>query len=221
VPWETAVAELDTVFASGYSVSVFTDWSGPAQVWVKSLDEVSLPFTPAEGPIHMLAGESVAAVTEQGGVPGPWLDRLPHFRLGHKPSAGEELQSEYLVPRERAAEAIRRLRAMSGRIAPLLQISEIRSVAADDLWLSGAYGHDTVGLHFTWRLDPAGVGALLPELEAALLPLGARPHWGKCFAATAPELAPLYPRWTEFAELRRSRDPRGKFANAFTARVFG
>jgi xylitol oxidase len=94
-------------------------------------------------------------------------------------------------------------------------------VAADDLWLSGAHGRDTVALHFTWRADPAGVGALLPDLEALLLPLDARPHWGKCFAATARELAPLYPKWTEFAELRRASDPHGTFGNAFTARVFG
>jgi xylitol oxidase len=227
VPWAPVLADLGAVLACGYSVSLFTDWTGGdvGQVWVKSAGTTPpadlFGARPATEQVHMIEGESTAAVTAQLGAPGPWLDRLPHFRLGHKPSAGEELQSEYLVPREQATEAIRRLRAMSGRIAPLLQISEIRSVAADDLWLSGAYGHDTVGLHFTWRLDPAGVGALLPELEAVLLPLGARPHWGKCFAATAPELAPRYPRWAEFAELRRSRDPHGKFANAFTARVLG
>jgi alditol oxidase len=172
-------------------------------------------------PLHMIESESVEAITEQLGVPGPWLDRLPHFRLAHKPSSGEELQSEYLLPRENAVEAIGRLRAAHERIAPLLHISEVRSVAADDLWLSGAHGRDTVALHFTWRLDSTGVGALLPDLEALLLPLGARPHWGKCFAATARELAPLYPRWTEFAELRRTVDPRGVFGNAFTTRVLG
>jgi xylitol oxidase len=169
----------------------------------------------------MIDGESLEAVTEQLGVPGPWLDRLPHFRLGHKPSSGEELQSEYLVPRENAVEAIRRLRGAHARIAPLLHVSEIRSVAADDLWLSGAHGHDVVALHFTWHLDPAGVGALLPDIEARLLPLGARPHWGKVFAATAADLAPLYPKWTEFAALRRAADPEDRFGNAYTRRVLG
>ncbi|MFL6122094.1 D-arabinono-1,4-lactone oxidase [Actinophytocola sp.] len=211
VPWAELVGDLWSVFASGYSVSVFTDWAGPAQVWVKSLDAVTLPFEPADGPVHMLAGESVAAVTEQGGVPGPWLDRLPHFRLGHKPSAGAELQSEYLLPRESATEALTRLRAMSPRITPLLQITELRTVAADSLWLSPAYGRDVLGVHFTWKLDVPGVTALLPAVEEALLPLGARPHWGKVFHTT--RVAPLYPRWTHFQELRAHHDPDGKFTN--------
>jgi alditol oxidase len=227
VPWAPVLDDLGAVLASGYSVSLFTDWTGErvGQVWVKTVGTgapAELHGAPAASTrLHMIDGESLEAVTEQLGVPGPWLDRLPHFRLGHKPSSGEELQSEYLVPRENAVEAIRRLRGAHARIAPLLHVSEIRSVAADDLWLSGAHGHDTVALHFTWRLDPAGVGALLPDLEAALLPLGARPHWGKVFAATAAELAARYPKWTDFAELRRAADPRGKFGNAYTERVLG
>jgi alditol oxidase len=227
VPWAPVLDDLDAVLASGYSVSLFTDWSGDdiGQVWVKSAGTTPPDdlhgARPATTALHMLAGEPADAVTEQLGVPGPWLDRLPHFRLGHKPSAGAELQSEYLVPREHAIEAIGVLRTMGLRIAPLLHVSEIRSVAADELWLSGGYGHDVVALHFTWRLDPAGVGALLPAIEAELLPLGARPHWGKVFAATARELASLYPKWTDFAELRRTTDPRDRFANAFTRRVLG
>lgn len=217
VPWSEVAVDLAGVFASGYSVSVFTDWRGPVQVWVKSTSPVALPFTAAEGPVHMLPGESVAAVTEQGGVPGPWLDRLPHFRLGHKPSAGAELQSEYLVPRESAGSALRLLREMSDRIAPLLQITELRTVAADGLWLSPAGGRDVLGIHFTWMLDVAGVGALLPELEAVLLPLGARPHWGKLFHTR--EVRALYPQWTDFAELRTHHDPKGKFGNPFLDRL--
>jgi xylitol oxidase len=217
VPWASVTGELDTIFASGYSVSVFTDWAGPAQVWVKSLSPVDLPFTLAEGPVHMLAGESVAAVTEQGGVPGPWLDRLPHFRLGHKPSAGAELQSEYLLPRSSALPALARLRDMAPRITPLLQISELRTVAEDNLWLSPAYGRDVLGIHFTWKLDVPGVTGLLPDIEAALLPLGARPHWGKLSRVT--ETQALYPQWTHFAELRAHHDPKGKFANPFLDRL--
>jgi xylitol oxidase len=220
VPWSSVLDGLDGVFASGYSVSVFTDWTGPAQVWVKATSEESpLPFAAraAGEPVHMLPGESVAAVTEQGGVPGPWLDRLPHFRLGHKPSAGAELQSEYLLPRPAAAEALTRLRAMAPRIAPLLQISELRTVAADSLWLSPAHGRDVLGIHFTWRLDVPGVTALLPAVEEVLLPLGARPHWGKVFHTR--EVAALYPRWTDFAELRTHHDPKGKFTNPFLDRL--
>ncbi|MBB4909790.1 D-arabinono-1,4-lactone oxidase [Actinophytocola algeriensis] len=217
VPWSTVAGELAEVFASGYSVSVFTDWVGPAQVWVKSLDPVALPYTPADGPVHMLPGESVAAVTEQGGVPGPWLDRLPHFRLGHKPSAGAELQSEYLLPRDSAPEALARLREMGPRIAPLLQITELRTVAADTLWLSPAGGRDVLGIHFTWKLDVPGVTGLLPDIEAVLLPLGARPHWGKLFHTS--EISTLYPRWTDFLELRAHHDPKGKFTNPFLDRL--
>lgn len=215
VPWAAVAGELAGVFASGYSVSVFTDWTGPAQVWVKSLAEATLPFDakPAVGPVHMLVNEPAAAVTEQGGVPGPWLDRLPHFRLGHKPSAGAELQSEYLLPRESAAEALGRLREMAPRIAPLLQITELRTVAADNLWLSPACGRDVLGIHFTWKLDVPDVTALLPDLEAALLPLGARPHWGKLFHTK--EVSPLYPQWTDFTELRTHHDPNNKFTNPF------
>lgn len=218
VPWSPDT--VDEVLASGYSVSVFTNWTGPVQVWVKHTGEPVLPVpaTPATEPLHMLAGEAVTAVTEQGGVPGPWLDRLPHFRLGHKPSAGAELQSEYLLPRTAVAQALTRLRRLAPAIAPLLQISEIRSIAADDLWLSGAYGRDTVAVHFTWRLAPSGVAAVLPTIEEQLLPLGARPHWGKVFATT--DLAAQYPKWTDFAELRAHHDPTGKFTNAFLDRLF-
>lgn len=222
VPWDAVLDDLDGVFGRGYSVSLFTDWTGDAlrQVWVKSLDappEELFGVRPAREPLHMLPGESVAAVTEQGGAPGPWLDRLPHFRLGHKPSAGAELQSEYLVPREAAVAALTRMRGLADRVAPLLQVTELRTVAADELWLSGAYGRDVLAVHFTWRLDPAGVGAVLPEIEAALLPLGARPHWGKCFATT--EVAASYPRWADFMALRAHHDPTEKFSNPYLNRL--
>jgi xylitol oxidase len=222
VPFAAALSNLDEVMASAYSVSIFTDWIGDVQVWLKTTTEPPadlLGAKPADGPVHMLPGESVAAVTEQGGVPGPWLDRLPHFRLGHKPSAGAELQTEYLVPRANALAALTRLHAMADRIAPLLQITELRSIAADNLWLSGASGEDVLGIHFTWRLDEAGVGAVLPDIEEALLPLGARPHWGKVFHTT--DLAGRYPRWADFAELRAHHDPTGKFTNPFLDRLFG
>jgi xylitol oxidase len=156
-------------------------------------------------------------VTEQGGEPGPWLDRLPHFRLGHKPSAGAELQSEYLIPRAAAVTALARLRDLAPKITPLLQITELRSVAADDLWLSPAHERDVLAIHFTWRLDIPGVTAVLPTIEAALLPLGARPHWGKIFHTT--DVAGRYPKWRDFAELRHTHDPGGKFTNDYLDRL--
>jgi xylitol oxidase len=163
----------------------------------------------------MIPGMSTDAVTGQLGVVGPWHERLPHFRPSLTPSSGAELQSEYLVPIGRAPEAIEGLRASAARLAPILQVSEIRTVAADDLWLSGAFAADVVALHFTWLPDRAAVFAVLPELERLLLPLGGRPHWGKCFAAARPALAAAYPRLDEFRALRDRTDPARKFDNAF------
>jgi xylitol oxidase len=141
--------------------------------------------------------------------------------MGFIPGRGAELQSEYLVPRDRAPEAIEAMRALGDRMAAVVIYAEVRTIAADEQWLSGSFGRDTVGLHFTWRPDEAAVAALLPAMEAALLPLGARPHWGKCFTATRLELAPLYPRWQEFGMVRDRWDPDDTFGNAFLDRAFG
>ena len=213
------VEDFDAVMSSAYSVSLFTTWRSSQidQVWVKSLDERPPgPFfgaEPATGPRHPVPGMSPEHCTEQLGVPGPWLERLPHFRPDFTPSAGEELQSEYLIPREHAPAALRELARLSDRIAPVLQISEIRSVAADRHWLSPAYGRDTVGLHFTWVKDPAGVREVLAPLEAALAPYDPRPHWGKVFLT-----APAYPKLPEFRDLVRRYDPDGTFGNDFLTR---
>lgn len=227
VPWHVVDDSFDDLTGSGYSVSMFTDWAGTAlqQLWVKSRADVALrPVIAGERASrthHMLRGGALEALTQQGGVVGPWHERLPHFRMEFVPSRGEELQSEYFVPRERAAAAFQAMRRLAPRFAGLLQVGEIRTVAADDLWLSGASGHDVVGLHFTWVRDPAAVYAVLPDIEAALLPLGARPHWGKCFVAGHDDLAAAFPRLGDFAELVRRVDPGGKFTNAFLGRVLG
>ena len=110
---------------------------------------------------------------------------------------------------------------MEPLLRPVLQNAELRTVARDPLWLSGSSEVDVVGFHFTWLLDEPAVYAVLPTIEAALLPLGARPHWGKCFVATAAELAPLYPRWEDFRALRERQDPGRKFGNAFLDTVLG
>jgi xylitol oxidase len=224
LPWDVAAPRLDELTASAYSVSLFTDWlSGTIQqVWLKSRGTVPPSelwgSAAAASTLHMLAGADIEAVTRQGGVSGSWHRRLPHFRLEFMPSRGAELQSEYLVPRTAAPEAIERLRALAPSYAALLQVSEMRTIAADRLWLSGAYDRDVVGFHFTWLRDVSGVYAVLPAIEEALLPLGGRPHWGKCFAAGADELRPLYPRFDDFRELAMRVDPEGKFHNAFLTR---
>ncbi len=221
--WDEALAGFDELQSRGDSVSLFTTWRDRDtidQVWVKTrgatADLADFGATAAGGPRHPLPGIDPEPCTAQLGAPGPWFDRLPHFRLAFTPSAGAELQSEYLVPRVEAAAAIGALRELAPRIAPLLQVCEVRTIAADRLWLSPAYGVDAVGLHFTWRLDVPAVIALLPALEAAL-PGTARPHWGKLF--TLAHAGARYPRWSDFATLRARRDPGRRFVNGYLERL--
>lgn len=215
---------FDEVFAGAYSVSLFTSWRDERfdQVWLKSLEprpeEDFFGARPAGAPRHPVPGVPAVHCTPQLGEPGPWHERLPHFRADFTPSAGEELQTEYLLPRARALEALRSLAAVRERLAPAVQISEVRTIAADGLWLSTAYGADTVGLHFTWHPDPGAVLPLLDLLEERLAPLGGRPHWGKLFAAPPGALRARYPRLPDFQDLARRYDPRGKFRNEFLDR---
>lgn len=223
VPLEAVRKSFDVIAGSAYSVSFFTTFRQDAyvdQVWRKQrTDAPPLPIPAAlrdreaSGPRHPLPGVSVAACTVQGGEAGAWLDRLPHFRLKFTPSNGEELQSEFLLPIEDAADAFDAIRALSPELAPVLQVCEIRTVAGDDLWLSPSSGRDSVAFHFTWRSDEEGVAAALPALEGALAEFGARPHWGKVFTPRDP--AELYPRWADFVTLQRELDPRGAFVNEY------
>jgi alditol oxidase len=174
----------------------------------------------AGGPRNPVPGMAPTNATEQLGVPGPWHERLPHFRLAFTPSSGEELQSEYLIPRAAAGPALDAVARLGDRIAPILQISEIRTIAGDDLWLSTAYQRDTVGLHFTWIKDELAVAPVVEAIEAALKPFGARPHWGKVFSTPPETLRGLYPRWDDFAALLARYDPAGKFRNPFMDRYF-
>ncbi|MET8988257.1 FAD-binding protein [Nonomuraea wenchangensis] len=215
-----ALAHFDDIMAAGYSVSLFTDWR-ETRVWLKRTGEPSeLPADwygtrPADGPRHPLPAMPADPCTTQLGVPGPWHERLPHFRADFEPSgAGDELQSELILPREHAVEALRALFAIGEHIRPVLHISEVRTVAADDLWLSPFHGRDSVGVHFTWIKDPEGVRPVLELVEKTLAPFEPRPHWGK-----------LFTRWPSCPERFRSLaarlDPEGKFANDFTRRLLG
>lgn len=226
LPLDALAADPAEVFAmldAAYSVSVFTDWHAPgAQLWLKHRCDTGAPparnwfgAVPADRPQHPIPGVPATHCTEQLGVPGPWHERLPHFRSDFTPSAGEEIQSEYLLPRAAAPAAFAALRGLGSRIAPVLLVSEIRTVAADDLWLSPAYGRDCVALHFTWIKDAAAIAPVVAAVESALTPLGARPHWGKLFAAEPGAVADLYERASDFRELMDSQDPAGKFRNTF------
>ncbi len=174
----------------------------------------------ADGPRHPVPGMAAENATEQLGVPGPWHERLPHFRLAFTPSSGKELQSEYLIPREFGVAAIEALSRIGDRIAPVLQISEIRTIAADDLWMSMAFVRAAVGFHFTWIQDDAAVTPVVSSIEEALAPFAARPHWGKVFGTPPETVRGLYPRWQDFATLLRRYDPAGKFRNEFMDRYF-
>jgi xylitol oxidase len=149
-------------------------------------------------------------------VPGPWHERLPHFRAAHTPSSGDELQSEYFVPRRHLVAAIEALDGIRDRIAPVLQVSEIRTVAADEHWLSPAYHRDSAAIHFTWVPDAAAVTALLPAIEERLAPLHPRPHWAKLFGPHCADAVRHYERLPDFRRLHARHDPTGKFANDFT-----
>ncbi len=223
VAWDHLLAHLDEVTAAGRSVSIFHRFEEHTrQVWVKydSAYEggvrarAELFGTPAtREPRNPVPGADPANCTPQLGVPGPWSERLPHFRSGFAPSYGAEIQSEFFVARSDAAAAITALKPLSARIRPLLRIAELRTVAADSLWLSPQYGRASVGLHFTWRRRQREVEAVVAEIEQALAPLAARPHWAKLFTAAGAPVADLYPRLGDFRRLRDELDPRGVFAN--------
>ena len=216
----------DAIQASAYSVSLFTDWQNQrfSEVWLKSRVEKGQAFdaTPeffgaklATKNLHPIAELSAENCTEQMGVPGPWYERLPHFRMGFTPSAGKELQSEYFVPRQHAVEAILAVERLRDQITPHLLITEIRAIAADDLWMSPCYQQPCVTIHFTWKQDWPAVSKLLPIIEKELAPFQARPHWGKLFTTSPKVLHAIYKKLPEFVALTRKFDPQGKFRNEF------
>jgi xylitol oxidase len=230
--WDQVLENFDDVTSAAYSVSLFTDWSGDrvGQAWLKTRTDAEAAAerasffggTPAADARHPIPGVSGSTCTQQLGAPGPWSDRLAHFRMEFTPSKGDELQSEYLVPRKHAVDAIRAMRRLSHLVTPLLLVSEIRTMAGDNLWLSPNYGTDSIGLHLTWRQDQDAVESVLPVIEAELAPFGARPHWGKLFDGGASRVAPLYPRFADFKVLAGRLDPEGKFRNDFLdTKVFG
>ena len=224
---------FDQIQASGYSVSLFTDWQKQRvnELWIKSRVGQGPAFAApqelfgaklATKDLHPTAELSAENCTAQQGVAGPWYDRLPHFRMGFTPSAGKELQSEYLVPRKHAIEAIMAVERLRDQVTPHLLISEIRTVAADDLWMSTCYQQPSVAIHFTWKQDWPAVRQLLPVIERELAPFEPRPHWGKLFTVPRETLRSRYPKMPEFIEVAKKYDPKGKFRNDFlNSNLFG
>jgi alditol oxidase len=217
---------LDAIFGSGYSVSLFTDWQNhrATQVWIKKRMEPGISSTlPPEfygatlatQKLHPIAGHDPTPCTEQQGIPGPWYERMPHFRMNFTPSSGAELQTEYFVRREHGYDAILAIEKLRDRITPHLFITELRTIAADNLWMSMAYKRDSLAIHFTWKPEWPAVKALLPQIEKQLAPFDPRPHWAKLFTIPPKQLEAKYEKLADFKSLAKQHDPDGKFRNAF------
>jgi xylitol oxidase len=224
--WEELFEHLAEIGSRGYSVSAFTRWGDIVdQVWVKSRVTDELEVVDAElfgaraatVDRHPIIGLDPVNCTPQLGVPGPWSERLPHFRMGFTPSSGEEIQSEYHVPSRSAVDAIDAVRRLSDSLRPLIQVTEFRWIAGDELWMSPEYHNDTVAIHFTWAPEPDAVMRVLHDIEEALAPFEARPHWGKLFAADGSAIGALYERRADYIALLERIDPRGAFRNDWLA----
>ncbi len=217
---------FDKIMSSGYSVSLFTDWKNKNinEVWIKSRIEPGqqtghksdfFGAKPATKNLHPIIELDAENCTEQLGVPGPWHERLPHFRMGFTPSSGKELQSEYFVPRDKAYEAIRAVEQLHEQVSPHLLISEIRTIDADELWMSPCYKQASATIHFTWKQDWPAVSRLLPLIEEKLEPFHVKPHWGKLFTIAPARLRSRYEKFSDFQRSIKQYDPQGKFRNAF------
>jgi len=224
---------LEAIMGAAYSASLFTTWQNhrATQVWIKSRVEPGKTPTAYQAlpkefygatlqtrKLHPVDGTSAQNTTDQMGSVGPWYARLPHFKMEFTPSSGEELQTEYFVSRDHGYEAIRAIESMRDQITPLLFITELRTIKADDLPMSMAYQRESLSIHFTWKPQEAAVRALLPAIEAKLAPFAARPHWGKIFVADAKTLQGRYPRFSDYTALAIKMDPQGKFRNEFLER---
>jgi xylitol oxidase len=220
-PVPAVLEHYDEITAAGYSVSLFSAPETPGridQIWVKRRDQPPADGTrwgarPTDLDVHPIAGQDARAATPQRGTRGPWHERLPHFRASFTPSAGDEQQSEFFVPRERAREAIEAVLAVD--VSAALLVSEFRTIAADELWLSPFGGRPTTSLHFTWRNDDALVGEALTRLAPVIGRFDPRPHWGKVFRTDPGEVRRHYPRLDEFRALAARSDPGRKFGNRF------
>ncbi len=226
LPFAQMKEHFDEIQSSGYSVSLFTDWQNGLinEVWIKSRIEGGQSFAGAPEffgarratrNLHPIAALPSENCTEQMGVAGPWYERLPHFRMGFTPSAGKELQSEYFVGRGNAVDAILAIERLRDQLRPHLLISEIRTIAADNLWMSTCYQRASVTIHFTWKPDWPAVRLLLPAIERELSPFQPRPHWGKLFTIEPTRIQSGYARLSDFIALASRFDAHGKFRNDF------
>jgi len=232
LPMSQLKPNFEKIVSAGYSVSLFTDWQSDSinEVWIKSRvdtgkDHNQPDFYGAKAAtknLHPIYEHSAEACTEQLGVPGPWYERLPHFKMGFTPSSGKELQSEYFVPLQNAVEAIEAVSRLGKQIGPHLFITEIRTIAGDNLWMSPCHKQTSVTIHFTWKPETEAVLKLLPLIEKELAPFNARPHWGKIFTLAPKVLQSRYEKLGDFKKIVAEYDPKGKFRNGFLEHnIFG
>jgi xylitol oxidase len=231
LPMAELKGSFNEIQSRGYSVSLFTNWSNRNinQVWIKSLTDKENLTGPdlelfgaklATENLHPVEDQSAENVTEQRGIPGAWYDRLPHFKMGFQPSVGEELQSEYFVSIEHAYEAMMAIEQLHKQITPHLFVSEIRTINADNFWMSPCYKQACVAFHFTWKQNIEAVLELLPLVEQQLAPFNPRPHWGKLFTMSAEVLKSKYEKLEAFKQLIHQHDPTGKFRNDFLTLLY-
>ena len=229
LPLASVMENFDEIMSSGYSVSLFTKWQNDVvdQVWIKRrvdqpIDDLGTEFfggKMCQTNIHPIIELSAESCTDQMGKVGPWYDRIPHFKINAMPSAWDELQSEFFVPIAYAADAMRAIAKLGDKILPYLYISEIRTIDADNLWMSQFYKRKSVAFHFTWKSNWPEVKKLLPEIEGALAPFEVRPHWGKLYTINAGTIQNSYERFPDFLKLLKTYDPDGKFRNDYLNRV--
>jgi xylitol oxidase len=223
---EQLKANFMAIVSAGYSVSLFTDWQSEFinEVWIKEKVNPEIEYRElkefygakaAIKDLHPIIELSAENCTPQMGKAGPWYERLPHFKMGFTPSSGKELQSEYFIPQKHAVEAILAIQKMGRQIGPHLFITEIRTIAADNFWMSPCRNQDSVAIHFTWKQEWDEVKKLLPLIEKELDPFQARPHWGKIFTMPASVLEPRYEKLADFKKIAAYYDPKGKFRNDF------
>ncbi len=232
MPMSELKEHFEEIVSAAYSVSLFTDWQNESinEVWIKSqvddrTDNAMPEFFGAKAAtknMHPIADLSAENCTEQMGVPGPWFERLPHFKMGFTPSSGKELQAEYFIPFHNAVDAIFAIQRLGKQIGPHLFISEIRTIASDNLWMSPCRKQASVSIHFTWKQEWAEVIKLLPLIEKELMPFNVKPHWGKLFTLSPKVLASRYEMLDAFKHMVATDDPNGKFHNDFlSTNIYG